>query len=63
MSRGRYRVIIKQYQQFFVDDLSEIESEYREADFDILDHEIESVHDDQDNVFIQVKDLPDQDEE
>ena len=60
MSRGRYRVIIKQYQQFFVDDLSQIESEYLEADFDILDHEIESVHDEQDNVFIQVEYLPEQ---
>jgi len=63
MARGRYRVIVKQYQQFFVDDLSTIESEYANGEFDILDHEIESVLDEKDNTFISVDNLPEQEEE
>jgi uncharacterized protein YjiK len=58
----RYHVIIKQYQQFFVDDLSQIEYEYANSDFDILDHEVESVLDITTNTFIKVEDLPEQDE-
>ena len=63
MSRGRYRVIIKQYQQFFVDDLTQIEREYANGEFDILNHKVESVYDKQDNTFITVDDLPEQEEE
>ena len=63
MSRGRYRVIIKQYQQFFVDDLTQIEREYANGEFDILDHAVESVYDEQDDTFITVDDLPEQEEE
>ena len=63
MSRGRYRVIVKQWQQFFVDDLTTIEWEYANGEFDILDHEIESVCDEKDNTFISVDNLPEQEEE
>ena len=60
---GRYRVIIKQWQQFAVDDLTQIEYQYANSDFDILDHEVESVYDDETGKFIDLKDLPEQEEE
>ena len=61
--KGKYTVIIKQWQQFEVDDLTQIEHEYANSDFHILDHEIESVYDDETGKFIDLKDLPEQEEE
>jgi len=60
---SRYQVVIKQWQGFAVDDLSQIEHEYANGDFDIYDHEVESVYDTQTNTFITIEDLPEQEEE
>lgn len=59
---SRYRVVIKQYQEFFVDDLTQVEHEYANSDFNILDHEIETVLDTETNTFVAVEDLPEQED-